>query len=84
MRPMAGGFIHLGGQNSRHYTATPTRPGSGTALITKNSTLPASDMSRQAFDRIKGAISESHYSTEVGLKEPGRDGSIAFAPSVCA
>ena len=55
-----------------------------TALLTKISTQPDSDMSRQAFDRIKGAVSESYYSTEVGLKELGWDGSIAFAPpSVC-
>lgn len=55
-----------------------------TALLTKISTQPDSDVSRQAFDRIKGAVSESYYSTEVGLKELGWDGSIAFAPpSVC-
>jgi hypothetical protein len=55
-----------------------------TALLTKISTQPDSDMSRQAFDRIKGAVSESYYSTEVGLKELGWDGSIAFAPpSIC-
>ena len=55
-----------------------------TALLTKISAQPDSDVSRQAFDRIKGAVSESYYSTEVGLKELGWDGSIAFAPpSVC-
>jgi len=55
-----------------------------TALLTKISRQPDSDVSRQAFDRIKGAVSESYYSTEVGLKELGWDGSIAFAPpSVC-
>ena len=37
-----------------------------------------------AADRIKGAVSEAYYSTEVGLKELGWDGSIAFAPpSIC-
>jgi len=55
-----------------------------TALLTKISTQPASDVSRLAFDRIKGTVSESYYSTEVGLKELGWNGSIAFAPpSVC-
>jgi hypothetical protein len=55
-----------------------------TALLTKISTQPNSDVSRQAFDRIKGAVSEAYYSTEVGLKELGWDGSIAFAPpSIC-
>ena len=55
-----------------------------TALLSKISTQPDSDMSRQAFDRIKGAVSESYYSTEVGLKDLGWNGSIAFAPpSIC-
>jgi hypothetical protein len=55
-----------------------------TALLTKIATQPDSDVSRHAFDRIKGAVSESYYSTEVGLKELGWDGSIAFAPpGVC-
>ena len=55
-----------------------------TALLTKVSTQPDSDVARQAFDRIKGAVSETYYSTEVGMKELGWDGSIAFAPpSAC-
>jgi len=59
-------------------------PEQATALLSKISTQPGSNISRQAFDRINGAVSESYYSTEVGLKELGWNGSIAFAPpSVC-
>lgn len=55
-----------------------------TALLTKISTLPDSDPAREAFDRIKGAVSETYFSTEIGLKELGWNGSVAFAPpSVC-
>lgn len=56
------------------------------ALLTKISTQPDSDMSRQAFDRIKGAVADTYYSTEVGAKELGWNGSVAFAPpsSNCA
>lgn len=54
------------------------------ALLTKISALPDEDVSRQAFDRIKGAVAESYFSTEVGMKELGWDGSMTFAPpSVC-
>jgi hypothetical protein len=54
------------------------------ALLTKISALPDSDVTRQAFDRIKGAVSETYYSTEVGMKELGWNGSIAFAaPNAC-
>jgi hypothetical protein len=51
-----------------------------TALLTKISAQPDTDMSRQAFDRIKGAVSETYYSTEAGMKELGWNGSVAFAP----
>ncbi len=55
-----------------------------TALLTKISTQPDSDLGRQAFDRIKGAVAETYFSTEVGLKELGWNGSVAFAPpSIC-
>jgi len=55
-----------------------------TALLTKISAQPDSDAPRQAFDRIKGAVAETYYSTEVGMKELGWDGSVAFAPpSAC-
>jgi hypothetical protein len=55
-----------------------------TALLTTISTAPDSDVTRQAFDRIKGAVSETYYSTEVGMKELGWNGSVTFAPpSVC-
>jgi hypothetical protein len=55
-----------------------------TALLTKISTQPDSDVARQAFDRIKGAVSETYYSTEAGMKELGWNDSVVFAPpSVC-
>jgi hypothetical protein len=55
-----------------------------TALLAKISTQANSDAARQAFDRIKGAVAETYYSTEVGMKELGWDGSVAFAPpSAC-
>jgi hypothetical protein len=55
-----------------------------TALLTKISSQPDTDVSRQAFDRIKGAVSETYYSTEIGMKELGWNGSVAFAPpSAC-
>ena len=55
-----------------------------TALLTKISALPDSDPSRSAFDGIKGAISETYFSTEAGMKELGWNGSITFAPpSIC-
>ena len=54
------------------------------ALLTKISTLQDSDATRKAFDGIKGAVAETYFSTEVGMKELGWNGSIAFAPpSVC-
>jgi hypothetical protein len=51
-----------------------------TSLLTKISTLPDSDPARHAFDRIKGAVAETYYQTETGMKELGWDGSVAFAP----
>jgi len=55
-----------------------------TALLTKISGQPDSEATRQAFDAIKAAVAETYYSTEVGRKELGWDGSIAFAPpAVC-
>jgi hypothetical protein len=54
------------------------------ALLTKISTRPEGDASRQAFDRIKGAVAETYYSTEIGMKELGWNGSVTFAPpSIC-
>ena len=53
-------------------------------LLTKISTLPDNDRSRHAFDRIKGAVAETYYQTEAGMKELGWNGSITFSPpSVC-
>jgi len=55
-----------------------------TVLLTKISTLPDSDPTRKAFDGIKGAVSETYFSSEAGMKELGWNGSVAFAPpSVC-
>jgi hypothetical protein len=54
------------------------------ALLTKISAQPDTDTSRHAFDGIKGAVAETYYSTEVGMKELGWNGSIAFAPpAIC-
>jgi hypothetical protein len=59
-------------------------PDQATALLTKISTQLDSDPSRHAFDRIKGAVAETYYQTETGMKELGWDGSVAFAPpSAC-
>ena len=56
-----------------------------TALLTKISTQPDSSVSRQAFDRIKGAVAETYFSTEAGMKELGWNGSVAFSPpTTCA
>lgn len=55
-----------------------------TALLTKISTQPDSAPARQAFDRIKGAVAETYYQSETGMKELGWDGSVTFAPpSIC-
>lgn len=51
-----------------------------TALLTKISAQPDTEVPRQAFDRIKGAVAETYYSTEIGMKELGWNGSMAFAP----
>jgi hypothetical protein len=56
-----------------------------TVLLTKISTQPDSDATRQAFDGIKGAVAETYFESEAGMKELGWNGSIAFAsPPVCA
>ena len=58
--------------------------GQATALLTKISAQSDSDVSRKAFERIKGAVAESYFSTEAGMKELGWNGSMVFAPpSVC-
>lgn len=55
-----------------------------TTLLTKISTQADSEPSRHAFDGLKGAIAETYYSSEIGKKELGWNGSVAFAPpSVC-
>ena len=55
-------------------------PEQANALLTRISTQPDDDRARQAFDRIKGAVAETYYSTEPGMKELGWDGTFAFAP----
>jgi hypothetical protein len=55
-----------------------------TALLTNISARAESDATRQAFDGLKGAIAETYFSTEVGMKDLGWDGSVTFAPpAVC-
>ena len=54
-----------------------------TALLTKISGQPDSDATRQAFDGIKGAVAETYYSSEAGMKELGWNGNVAFAPPEC-
>jgi len=51
-----------------------------TSLLTKISTQPGSDPSRQNFDGLKAAIAETYYSSETGMKELGWNGSVTFAP----
>ena len=56
-----------------------------TALLTKISTQPEDEPMRVSFDALKEAVAETYYSTEIGMKELGWNGSVAFAPpsSVC-
>jgi len=55
-----------------------------TAILTKMSQAPASDATRRAFELIKGGVAETYFSTEVGLKELGWNGSVMFAsPIAC-
>ncbi len=55
-----------------------------TALLTKISGLPDGDATRRAFDDVKGAVAETYFSSETGMKELGWNGNIAFTPpSVC-
>ncbi len=40
---------------------------------------------RRRDNGVKGAVAETYYSSEIGMKELGWDGSVAFAPpSACA
>jgi hypothetical protein len=55
-----------------------------TALLTKISGQPDSAATRQAFDGVKGAVAETYFASEAGLKELGWNGSVAFAsPIAC-
>lgn len=59
-------------------------PEEATTLLTKISARPDGDDTRGPFDNIKRAVAETYYSTEVGMKELGWNGSIAFPPpAVC-
>jgi hypothetical protein len=51
-----------------------------TASLTKISALPDSDATRSAFEDIKGAVAETYFSTEAGMKELGWNGSVVFEP----
>ena len=51
-----------------------------TALLTRISTQPDSDPTRKAFDALKGAVSQTYYDSEIGMKELGWNGGVAFAP----
>jgi hypothetical protein len=51
-----------------------------TALLTKFSGLPDDSPMRQAFDGVKAAVAETYYSTEIGMKELGWQGNVAFVP----
>ena len=53
-----------------------------TALLTKMSTQPESESMRRSFDTIKGAVAETYFTSEVGMKELGWNGSVAFAPPI--
>ena len=50
------------------------------ALLTKISGLPEESPTRKAFDDLKAAVAETYYSTEVGMKEMGWQGTVAFTP----
>jgi hypothetical protein len=55
-----------------------------TALLTKMSSAPASEAVRRAFEFVKGGVAETYFSTQVGLKELGWNGSVMFAaPIAC-
>jgi hypothetical protein len=51
-----------------------------TALLTRISAQPGSDPIRRAFDGLKGAVAETYYSTEVGMKELGWNSNVIFTP----
>jgi hypothetical protein len=53
-----------------------------TALLTKMSSAPGSDGSRRAFDLVKGAVAETYYSTQAGMKELGWNGGVMFAAPI--
>lgn len=50
------------------------------ALLMKISGMPGDNATRKAFDDLKAAIAETYYSTEVGMKEMGWQGTVAFTP----
>ncbi len=55
------------------------------SVLTKLSALADGDEARGHFDGIKRAVAETYYSTEVGMKELGWQGTVAFVPpTACA
>jgi Gluconate 2-dehydrogenase subunit 3 len=59
-------------------------PAQATALLTKMSEAPGSEATRGAFELVKGAVAETYFATETGLKELGWNRSVMFAaPIAC-
>jgi hypothetical protein len=46
------------------------------------STAPAPDAGRRAFELVKGAVSETYYSTQAGMKDLGWNGAVMFAAPI--
>ena len=58
--------------------------GAGDSAAHEDFHAPESEATRQAFDGIKGAVAETYFSSEAGMKELGWNGRRAFAPpSAC-
>ena len=51
-----------------------------TALLTKISEQPESEPMRQSFEALKEAVAETYWESEIGKKELGWNGAVAFAP----
>jgi hypothetical protein len=54
------------------------------AILTTMSAAAAAEPTRRAFELIKGGVSETYFSTQVGMKELGWNGGVMFAaPIAC-
>ena len=42
----------------------------------------AADPARRAFELVKGAVAETYYSTQAGMKELGWNGGVMFAAPI--